>query len=92
MRQLLVHLSLAVAYFTLPILLLGATAAGAADVQEGAKAFGACAACHSLQPGRHMTGPSLADLWDRKAGTAAGFPRYSEALKSSGVAFIQARC
>ena len=85
MRQLLVHLSLAVAYFTLPILLLGATAADAADVQEGAKAFGACAACHSLQPGRHMTGPSLADLWERKAGTAAGFPRYSEALKSSGV-------
>ena len=83
MRQLLVHLSLAVAYFTLPILLLGATAAD--DAQEGAKAFGACAACHSLQPGRHMTGPSLAGLWERKAGTAVGFPRYSEALKSSGV-------
>jgi cytochrome c len=87
MRQLLVHLSLAVAYFTLPILLLGATVVGAADAQEGAKAFGACAACHSLQPGRHMTGPSLAGLWDRKAGTAAGFPRYSEALKSSGVSW-----
>lgn len=65
--------------------LLAATAAGAADPQEGAKAFRACAACHSLQPGRHMTGPSLAGLWERKAGTAEGFPRYSEALKSSGV-------
>ncbi len=65
--------------------LLAATAAGTGDAQEGAKAFRACAACHSLQPGRHMTGPSLAGLWERKAGTAEGFPRYSEALKSSGV-------
>jgi cytochrome c len=65
--------------------LLAATAAGAGDVQEGAKAFRACAACHSLAPGRHMTGPSLAGVWERKAGTAEGFARYSEALKSSGV-------
>jgi cytochrome c len=85
MPQFLVHVSRAAAVFTLPVLLLAATAAGAGDVQEGAKVFGACAACHSLQPGRHMTGPSLAGLWERKAGTAAGFPRYSEALKSSGV-------
>ncbi len=65
--------------------LLAATAASAGDAQEGAKVFRACAACHSLTPGRHMTGPSLAGLWERKAGTAEGFPRYSEALKSSGV-------
>ena len=32
-----------------------------------------------------MTGPSLAGVWGRKAGTAPGFARYSEALKSSGV-------
>ena len=32
-----------------------------------------------------MTGPSLADLWNRKAGTLASFPRYSSALKSSGI-------
>jgi cytochrome c len=87
MRPLLVHLSITVAFFTLPILLLAATAAGAADVQEGAKVYRTCAACHSLQPGRHMTGPSLAGLWERKAGTAAGFPRYSGALKSSGVSW-----
>ena len=30
-----------------------------------------------------MTGPSLADIWNRKAGTIDGFRRYSEALKSS---------
>jgi cytochrome c len=55
------------------------------DAQAGAQAFQACAACHSLIPGRHMTGPSLADIWDRQAGTVAGFPRYSPALKSADI-------
>lgn len=32
-----------------------------------------------------MTGPSLANLWNRKAGSLASFPRYSSALLSSGV-------
>mgnify|MGYP002400169694 CR=1 FL=1 len=32
-----------------------------------------------------MTGPSLANLWNRKAGTLASFPRYSSALKDSGI-------
>ena len=55
------------------------------DAQAGARAFQACAACHSLIPGRHMTGPSLADIWNKQAGTVTGFPRYSPALKSSGI-------
>ncbi len=57
----------------------------AGDAKRGARVFQACAACHSLQPGRHMTGPSLAGLWERKAGGEAGFHRYSEALKRSGI-------
>jgi cytochrome c len=73
----------AVALLLLLLLMTPARAAG--DAQAGAKLFRACAACHSLVPGRHMTGPSLAGLWERKAGTAAGFARYSQALKSSGV-------
>ena len=32
-----------------------------------------------------MTGPSLAHVWNRKAGSTAGFMRYSDALKRSGV-------
>jgi cytochrome c len=32
-----------------------------------------------------MTGPSLANLWERKAGGLPGFDRYSDALKSSGI-------
>jgi len=34
-----------------------------------------------------MTGPSLATVWGRRAGTVEGFPRYSDALKNSGVAW-----
>jgi cytochrome c len=55
------------------------------DVDRGQRDFRACAACHSLEPGRNMTGPSLADLWSRKAGGLASFERYSDALKSSGI-------
>jgi cytochrome c len=74
---------LALALASLP--LSAALAQTEGDAQAGAQAFNACAACHSLTPGRHMTGPSLADIWEKPAGTVAGFPRYSAALKSSGV-------
>lgn len=43
-----------------------------------------CAACHSLVPGEMRVGPSLKDVVDRTAGTAAGFT-YSEALAKSGI-------
>lgn len=56
---------------------------GAGDIERGALASRACMACHSFAPGRHLTGPSLADVWGRRAGTAAGFSRYSNALKRS---------
>jgi cytochrome c len=52
---------------------------------RGQRIFGACAACHSLQPGQNMTGPSLANVWNRKAGSLASFNRYSDALKSANV-------
>ncbi|MEK8004618.1 cytochrome C [Burkholderia contaminans] len=55
------------------------------DLMRGAQAARECMACHSFAPGRHMTGPSLANVWGRKAGTAAGFQRYSDALKRSGL-------
>ena len=55
------------------------------DAQRGAQAFRTCIACHTLEPGRNLTGPSLANLFGRKAGTVPNFLRYSEALKRSGV-------
>ncbi len=56
---------------------------GSGDADRGRKVFRACIACHSLEPGRQMTGPSLATIWGRKAGTVAGFTRYSKAMKQS---------
>jgi cytochrome c len=55
------------------------------DASRGQQDFRACAPCHSLEPDRNMTGPSLANLWGRKAGGLSSFERYSDALKSSGI-------
>jgi cytochrome c len=55
------------------------------DVARGQQAFRACAPCHSLAPDRSMTGPSLARLWGRKAGSLASFERYSPALKAADI-------
>jgi cytochrome c len=55
------------------------------NTARGQRVFNACAQCHSLEPDRSMTGPSLADLWNRKAGSLASFPRYSPALQSADI-------
>lgn len=62
-----------------------APALAAGDAQRGAQAARQCVACHSFAPGRHLTGPSLAALWGRRSGTAAGFGRYSQALRDAGI-------
>jgi cytochrome c len=66
-------------------LLLASANAKTGDPRAGQRVYGTCAACHSLEPDRNMTGPSLAELWNRKAGELASFRRYSPALKSSGI-------
>jgi cytochrome c len=55
------------------------------DPGRGERDFRACAPCHSLESDRNMTGPSLSNLWGRKAGSLASFDRYSDALKASGI-------
>ncbi|MGF1610993.1 MAG: c-type cytochrome [Kiloniellales bacterium] len=62
-----------------------APAAETGDPDAGWQLFGACSSCHSLAPGRHMTGPSLASIWGRRAGSIEGFVRYSQALRESDV-------
>lgn len=62
----------------------------AGDATRGASVFQACAACHSTATGVDMTGPSLAHVWGRKAGTAEGFARYSEAMKHADVVWNEA--
>lgn len=74
----------------LALLLAAAPAAAAGNAQRGEAAFRACAACHALAPGAHLTGPSLAGVVGRRAGTAPGFTRYSEALKGSGLTWDEA--
>jgi cytochrome c len=58
---------------------------GAGNPEKGAEIYQQCVSCHSLEPKLHLTGPSLAGVFDRKAGTASGFLRYSNALKNADV-------
>lgn len=64
---------------------LAPTAHADGDPGRGAMVFRQCVACHSTVPGEQLTGPSLAHVWKRKAGTAKGFDRYSDALKHSNI-------
>ena len=78
-----IYLLTATAFLTL---LFGADQAfSQGNVAQGQRLFGTCAACHSLQPDQSMTGPSLAGLWNRKAGSLDSFSRYSPALKSANI-------
>ena len=72
------------------LILSNEAALAAGDAKRGAQLFRQCMACHSAQPGEHMTGPSLAHAAGHKAGTAPGFQRYSDALKRSGVTWDDA--
>jgi cytochrome c2 len=63
-----------------------ATAQGADDMaKKGTATYRLCAACHSLQPGMHLSGPSLANLWGKRAATTPDFGRYTDALKKTGI-------
>ncbi len=65
--------------------MIGSSAVAEGDAEKGKRSYRACVACHSLKPGRHLTGPSLADTWGHTAGKVEGFTRYSNALKSSSL-------
>ena len=67
------------------LLFLGQAAHAEGNAVRGASVFQICASCHSIQPTRNLTGPSLANVWGRRAGTVDGFLRYSDALKRSGI-------
>jgi cytochrome c len=73
------------------LLLVSAQAVLAAgDTKHGAQVFRQCMACHSTEEGEHMTGPSLADIWNHKAGAVEGFTRYSDAMKRANVTWNEA--
>ena len=78
-----------VTFSGLIILAFGTAAVAAGDVKRGAQLFGQCMACHSTTPGEHLTGPSLAQVFNRKAASAEGFMRYSDALKGANLTWSE---
>jgi cytochrome c len=67
--------------FALPI----APTWAAGDPARGVGVFRQCIACHSTAPDVHLTGPSLANVWQHPAATVPGFVRYSDALKKANI-------
>lgn len=59
-------------------------AATVADAGGKPASFAQCATCHSVEPGKHGVGPSLAGVHGQKAGAAAGY-NYTPANKNSGL-------
>lgn len=59
--------------------------AGAQDAAAGRRVFqSTCSLCHSPQPGRNLTGPSLFGVVGRHSGQVPGFA-YSAANRQSGL-------
>jgi len=76
-------------FLALGMIAISNHAAADGDAANGEKIFNGgtykCYTCHSLRPGEQKIGPSLARLFGRPAGSAAGFAKYSEAMVKSGV-------
>lgn len=53
------------------------------DPRGGALGYRACVACHALEPGLHLSGPSLGNVLGRVAGSADNYERYSPGLKAA---------
>src|SRR5262245_11340083 len=61
-----------------------AAATGSGDAAAGRLVYRKCQACHSMDAGKNLLGPSLAGIMGRKAGTESGYS-YSAAMKQSGL-------
>lgn len=66
---------------------VAAASVAAADGKPAA--FAQCAACHSVEPGKHGIGPSLAGVYGTKAGEISGYA-FSEKLLASGLTWDDA--
>ncbi len=80
------HLSVALAaafLFALP--------AAASASEAGEKVFKKrCKSCHATEAGKHKTGPSLAGVFGRTAGTVDGYTNY-KGLKNSDIIWDEAQ-
>jgi len=71
----------AVGYVAGLAIVLGTAGAQASDAVRGEEVFlTQCASCHSMEEGRHRSGPSLHGIWGAPIGAADGF-RYSNAFQ-----------
>jgi nitrite reductase (NO-forming) len=64
------------------------SAVDAGDAAAGRQVFRKCQACHSLEPGKNVLGPSLAGVMGRKAGSVEGY-NYSPAMKQANLIWDQ---
>lgn len=64
-------------------------AATTAATDNKPAAFVQCAACHSVEPGKHGIGPSLAGVFGTKSGDIPGYA-FSEAMKNAGLTWDEA--
>ena len=62
----------------------GAASTVDGDAVRGRQVFKKCQACHSMQAGKNMLGPSLANIVGTKAGEVANYT-FSTAMKQSGI-------
>ena len=60
------------------------TSSGAGDAAAGRQVFRKCQACHSLEAGKNLVGPSLAGVIGRKAGTLPNF-NFSPSMKQANI-------
>ncbi len=65
--------------------LVSGSAFASGDLTKGASVYKKkCLSCHPTTAGKHKMGPSLANMFGRKAGTVPGFHKY-KGLKSSEI-------
>ncbi len=59
------------------------------DSAHGKVLFGRCVACHSLDAGKNLVGPSLSGVYGRKSGSVAGY-QYSKGMAGAGLTWDDA--
>jgi nitrite reductase (NO-forming) len=63
---------------------VASASSGAGDAAAGRLVFRKCQACHSLEPGKSLVGPSLAAIVGRKAGALPNY-NFSPAMKQANI-------